>query len=171
MERSEIRDSVCVLPRIALRSIRATGYRPKGTATVRTSVLRQYLIGFCIIFAFIGAVYVATIAGFLHGMKRADPYPPFMADYQLKKPGTYAEDDRAFNKFVGDTFPIGSNAKQAVALITSQGFDIVSSTTVSFSLLWARQAGPCSEHYLIMIRQSEDSSIVDATGRLNPACL
>jgi hypothetical protein len=131
----------------------------------------RFLIGFCIILAVIGAISVAAYSSFFHGLTHADPYPPFMSDYQLKKPGTYVQDDRAFNEFVGDTFPIGSDAKQAVGLITSQGFHVLSSTPVSFQLLWARRAGPCTERYSIAIRQSESGSIVEATGRLIPACL
>jgi hypothetical protein len=94
-----------------------------------------------------------------------------MADYQQKASDTYPQAKRAFSEFVGDTFPIGSNARQAVALITGQGFHVVSSTPVSFQLLWTRHAGPCGEQYSIVIRQSEDGSIVEATGRLNPVCL
>jgi hypothetical protein len=131
----------------------------------------RVIIGFCIILTVIGAVYVAAYAGFLIGLTRADPYPSFMLNYQLKAPGTYAQAERAFGEFVGDTFPIGSDAKQAVALITSQGFHIVSSTSVDFQLLWTRHAGPCDERYSIAIRQSEGGSIVEATGRLNPVCL
>ena len=134
-------------------------------------MFRRVLLGFCIVFTVIGVIYVAANASFLHGLTRADPYPLFMADYRLKTPGTYVQAKRAFSEFVGDTFPIGSDAKQAIALITGQGFQVVSSTSVSFQLLWTRHAGPCDERYLIVIRQSEGGSIVEATGRLNPVCL
>jgi hypothetical protein len=134
-------------------------------------MFRRFLIGFCIVLTVIGLIYVAAGAIFLHGLTRADPYPSFMADYQLKAPGAYVQAERAFTEFVGDTFPIGSNAKQAVALITRQGFHVVSSTPVSFRLLWTCRAGPCDERYSILIRQSEGGSIVEATGRLSPVCL
>jgi len=134
-------------------------------------MFRRFLIEFCIVLTVTGAICVAVIVGLHRGLMHADPYPPFMANYQLKTTGTYMQAKRAFGEFVVDTFPIGSDAKQAVALITSQGFDILSSTPVRFELLWARQAGPCSERFFIVIRQSEDGSIVEATGRLNPACL
>ena len=98
-------------------------------------MFRRFLIGFCVILTVIGAIYVATYAGFLRGLTSADPYPPFMADYRLKASGTYAQAERAFSEFVGNFFPIGSDAKQAVALITGQGFHVVSSTPVSLQLL------------------------------------
>jgi hypothetical protein len=134
-------------------------------------MFRRFLIGFCIVLAAIGAIYVAAYAGLVYALTRADPYPSFMADYQPKAPRTYVQAEHAFSEFVGDTFPIGSDAKQAVALTTSQGFEMVSSTPVSFTLLWTRRAGPCSERYSIVIRQSESGSIVEATGQLNPVCL
>ena len=132
---------------------------------------RRFLIGSCIILAVIGAICVATYAGLIHGLTRADPFPSFMAGYQLKARDTYVQAERAFTEFVGDTFPIGSDAKQAVALITSQRFQVVSSTPVSFDILWIRHAGPCGERYLIVIRQGENGLIVEATGQLEPVCL
>jgi hypothetical protein len=146
-------------------------YEPEQMARRGHRRFGRFVIGFCIVLVVIGGICVSTYSSFLHGLARADPYPSFMADYQLKAPGTYLKADRAFNAFVGDTFPVGSDAKQAVALITSQGFQIVSSTPVSFQLLWTRRAGPCNERYSIMIRQSEGGSIVEATGRVNPVCL
>jgi hypothetical protein len=89
-----------------------------------------------------GAIYVAGFVGLLRGLTHADPYPPFMTDYQLKASRYYAQAEREFSEFVNDTFPIGSNAKQAVALLSSQGFDILSSSPASVQLLWARHAGP-----------------------------
>jgi hypothetical protein len=129
------------------------------------------LIGFCVILAVIGVICVAASARLFHELTRADPYPPFMVDYRLKAPGTYVQAERAFTAFVGDAFPTGSDAKQAVALVTSQGFQVVSSTQAGFQLLWTRRAGPCDERYSILIRQSEAGSIIEATGRLNPVCL
>jgi hypothetical protein len=134
-------------------------------------MLKRFLIGFCMVLTVIGLIYVAAGAIFLHGLTRADPYPSFMADHQPKAPGTYLRAERAFSEFVGNTFPMGSNAKRAVGLITSQGFHVVSSTPVSFELLWTRRAGPCNERYSILIHQSENGSIVEATGRLSPVCL
>jgi len=135
-------------------------------------MFKRFLIAFCIVLTATGAIYVAAIVALFHGLTHADPYPPFMANYQrLRGEGTYMRAMRAFSEFVSDTFPIGSNAEQAVALITSQGFHILPSTAASFQLLWARHAGPCSERYFIVIRQGEDGSIVEAKGQLNPACL
>jgi hypothetical protein len=134
-------------------------------------MFRRFLIGVCIVLTAIGLICLAAGAVFLHGLMRADPYPSFMSDYQLKAPRTYVQAERAFTEFVGDNFPMGSDAKQAVALITSQGFHVVSSTPVGFQLIWTRRAGPCDERYSILIRQSEIGSIVEATGRLNPVCL
>jgi hypothetical protein len=134
-------------------------------------MFKRFLIAFCIILTVTGAIYVAAIVGLVRGLMQADPYPPFMANYQLKATGTYVQAERAFSEFVSGTFPIGANAKQAVALLSSQGFDILSSTPASFQLLWARHAGPCSERYSIAIRQSEDGSIVEAKGQLHPVCL
>jgi hypothetical protein len=94
-----------------------------------------------------------------------------MADYQLKAPRTYVQAGHTFGEFVSGNFPIRSDAKRAVALITSQGFRVVSSTSVSFQLLWIRRVGPCDERYSILIRQSEGGSIVEATSRLDPVCL
>jgi hypothetical protein len=134
-------------------------------------MFRRFVIGFGIVLAVTGLIYVAAVALSVHGLMSADPYPPFMTDYERKARRTYVQAERAFSEFVGDTFPIGSNAKQTVALITSQGFQVVSSTPVGFELLWARHAGPCSERYSILIRQSDGGSIVEATGRLHPVCL
>jgi hypothetical protein len=131
----------------------------------------RFLIAFCTVLTAVGVIFVAAGARFLHELTRADPYPSFMADYELKAPGTYVQAERAFTEFVGDNFPMGSDAKQAVTLITSQGFQVVSSTPLGFQLLWTRRAGPCDERYSIQIRQSELGSIVEATGRLNPVCL
>jgi hypothetical protein len=131
----------------------------------------RFLIALCTVLTMVGVIFVAAGALFLHGLMRADPYPSFMADYQLKAPGIYVQAERAFSEFVGDNFQIGSDAEQAVTLITSQGFQVVSSTPLGFQLLWTRRAGPCDERYSILIRQSEIGSIVEATGLLQPVCL
>jgi hypothetical protein len=137
---------------------------------VETSMLKRFLVGVSIALTIAGVFYVAAVAILVRQLTIMDPLPSFMASYQLKRTGTYAEAERAFPEFVSETFPVGSNAKQAVALVTSQGFDVVSSPDSSL-LRWTRRAGPCAEQYSIMIRQSSDGSIVEAAGQMHPACL
>jgi hypothetical protein len=106
----------------------------------------------------------------LYALARVDPYPTFMAGYEVKAPRTYAEAERAFNEFVKRAFPPRSDAKAAVALITSQGFHVVESTSNGFDLLWTRHAGPCDQYFSILIRENGDGSIFAATGELTPVC-
>jgi len=94
-----------------------------------------------------------------------------MTDYQLKGSGSYQEAARNFSQFVVKTFPIGSDAKDAIAQAARGGFQLTTSTSDSIELVWKRHAGPCGETYLIVIDQNADGTIAKTTGRLHPICL
>ena len=88
-------------------------------------MIRRLLLGFGIMLAVLGVPFVIIGPGLVYGLTHADPYPPFMADYQSMNLRTYRKAERAFNEFVAKTFPIGSNAKDAIATITREGFQVV----------------------------------------------
>jgi hypothetical protein len=106
-----------------------------------------------------------------HGLTRADPYPAFMTELQPKGTRSYQQAEQMFSEFVVRTFPIGSNAKEAIVEITREGFRVMRSTPDSVELRWNRAAGPCSEQYFIMINQNADGVILKKTGNLHPVCL
>jgi|SRR5215467_9103800 len=101
----------------------------------------------------------------------ADPYPPFMRDYEHSSHSTYQEAERIFSEFVVKTFPIGSNAVDAIAQASGGGFRRIASASDALTLLWKRRAGPCYEDYYIIIDQNAHGTIARATGRLHPVCL
>jgi hypothetical protein len=76
-----------------------------------------------------------------------------------------------FSEFVVTTFPIGSDAKDAISQITKGGFEVTTSSSDSVELLWRRHAGPCNELYSIVVNQTADGTIAKITGRLHPTCL
>lgn len=53
-----------------------------------------------------------------YALTRSDPYPTFMTDYLLGGSRSYEEAKRPVSNFVVTTFPIGSDAKDAIAQIT-----------------------------------------------------
>jgi hypothetical protein len=96
--------------------------------------MRRFLIA-------LAAVILAFVAYMLFW---EDPFPIFMTDYQLRRGHTYKEAERAFFDFVVKTFPIGSDAKAAIAQITRGGFRVIASGPESVELLWERKAGFCA---------------------------
>lgn len=115
--------------------------------------------------------YLAGVAFIGHALTRADPYPTFMADYELRRTGSYEVAKRAFADFIANTFPAGSDANAAIAQITGGGFEVATSTPESAELVWKRRAGPCSEVYSVIVRTDGDRRITKIDGRLQPICL
>jgi hypothetical protein len=102
-------------------------------------------------------------AAFLHALTSADPYRGFMRNYELKcSRSTYQEAACTFSTFAVETFPIGSDVKDAIAQATGGGFQLIKSGSDSVELLWRRHAGPCGEHYLIVIDRNADGTISSA---------
>jgi hypothetical protein len=134
--------------------------------------MRRFLIASGFMLAVMVTTCGAMLTQFFHALTRApDPYPAFMAGSQPRDTRSYQQAMHLFSESVVRTFPIGSNAKDAIAQITSEGFRVARSTPESVELLWNRSAGPCSEQYLIMIDQNADGAIAKTTGRLHPICL
>jgi hypothetical protein len=127
----------------------------------------------CRLLMFAGLVVIcaAGLALFGYALTRADPYPAFMRDYLPKGSHSYQEAALTFSEFVVRTFPIGSDAKDAISKITKGGFEVTTSNSDSVEFLWKRQAGPCNERYSIAVNQTADGTIAKITGRLHPACL
>ena len=134
-------------------------------------LVRRFLIVSGGMFAGLVVICAAGLALFGSGLTRADPYPFFMRDYLPKGCHSYQEAALTFSEFVVRTFPIGSDAKDAISKITKGGFEVTTSSSDSVELLWKRQAGPCNERYLIVVNQTADGTIAKITGRLHPACL
>jgi hypothetical protein len=132
--------------------------------------MRRFLIVLAGVFVGSVALFGAWLA-FLGSLTRADPYPTFMTDYQLAGSHSYEEAKRSFSDFVIKTFPIGSDAKDAIAQITKGGFLVTRSGSETVELLWKRHNGPCSEWYSIVVGQKGDGKIAEVIGRLNPICL
>jgi hypothetical protein len=116
---------------------------------------------------------IACCAGpiFIRGMMSADPYPTFMAGYQPKGSRTYDEAIRAFPDFIARTFPIGSDASDAIAQMTKGGFVVARSSPEMVVLGWKRHSGPCSEQYSIAVGRDVDGRIAAIDGELRPICL
>ena len=134
--------------------------------------MRRFLIASGFMLAVVVTTYGAMLTQFFHALTRTpDPYPTFMAGSQPRDARSYQQAARLFSEFVVRTFPIGADAKDAIAQIARVGFRIARSTPDSVELLWNRSAGPCSEQYLIMIDRNADGAIVKTTGRLHPICL
>ena len=128
----------------------------------------RLLLGCCAILTMMGIVYVIGMVIMVHGLTTLDPFPPFMTDYQ---PNGYLQAEPRFNEFVGKTFPIGSDAQDAIAKIAREGFAVAELAPDTWQLDWNRHAGPCSEHYLIIILQRDNRMIAEITGRLGLSCL
>ena len=133
--------------------------------------MRRFLIVSALLFAgSIGLCGVGLVV-LVYAWTRADPFPTFMADYESRKSHSYPEAVRAFSEFVASTFPIGSDAKDAIAQINRGGFQLTTSGSDSVELFWKRRAGPCNERYSIVINPSANGKIAKIVGRLQPACL
>lgn len=133
--------------------------------------MRRILIVFGSILVSSVVLYGAGVALFAYALTRSDPYPTFMTDYQPKSSRSYEEAARTFSEFVGKAFPIGSDAKNAIAQSTGGGFGVIKTGSDSVELLWRRHAGPCNEMYSIVVSQNADGTINKITGRLHPICL
>jgi len=116
-------------------------------------------------------LFSAWLAFFGYALTRSDPYPIFMTDYQVGGSPSYEEAKRSFSDFVVKTFPIGSDAKYAIAEITKGGFKATRSGSESVEMLWRRHNGPCDELYSIVVSQNVDGTIAKIIGRLHPVCL
>jgi hypothetical protein len=133
--------------------------------------MRRFLITSGVVLAICGAGLAIFSYAFLRLLTSADPYPTFLTDYQSSAPRSYEEAVRSFSEFVVRAFPAGSDAKDAIAQITSGGFEVRASNPDSVELLWKRHAGPCSEWYWIVVDKKADGTIAKTTGRLHPFCL
>ncbi len=122
------------------------------SATVAVGVLAVLAIGF------------AVSVKFVQGVSHVEPCLPFIEAYcEGKVRGS-------FNEFIRSTFPLGADAKEAVALMTREGFR-VSTSEDSLKLTWDRVGGGCRVIYLISVRQDDDGRIAEINGQLNPICL
>jgi hypothetical protein len=119
----------------------------------------------------LAAAYFAGASYMAYALTRLDPYPPFMKNRQPVGSQSYDAAIRKFSEFVVEAFPLGSDAKDAVALLTGSGFQIAKSNAGSVELVWNRRAGPCSERHSIVISQTADGKIANVAGRLDPICL
>ena len=133
--------------------------------------MRRFLIMSALLFVGLIGLCGAGLAVFAYAWTRADPFPTFMADYQLRKSHSYPEAVRAFSEFVVRAFPIGSDAKDAIAQINKGGFQVTTSGSDSVELLWKRRAGPCNELYSIVVNPSANGRIAKIAGQLQPVCL
>jgi hypothetical protein len=141
--------------------------------------MTRFLVVLGIVLLVAAAIYRGAVFLFSHALT-PDPYPEFMSDYlqmrrdyvQMRRsPPTNQEDERTFSEFVAKTFPIGSNAKDAIAQAGRGGFRQITSTSHSVQLLWTRRAVICHEDYSIIIDQSADGMVAKATGRRHVICL
>jgi hypothetical protein len=108
-------------------------------------------------------------AYFGYAVMSSDPYPTFMSDYQLEG-YSYEGAQREFSDFVVRTFPVGSDAKGAIAQITKSDFQVIASTSEAVELRWNRHNGPCGEVYSIVISRDANGAIARAVGKLRPIC-
>lgn len=129
------------------------------------AMTKRLLLILAVLLFVLGAMYVAF--GYLLGM--ADSYPSFMADYQ--PPRSYADLDASFDQFVTRRFPVGSDTKEAVATIGRERFRIVATSDGGYRFAWARHAGPCGEHYGIVVRENSDGTIAEISGWVRKVCL
>ena len=85
-----------------------------------------------------------------YALTRSDPYPTFMTDYLLGGSRSYEEAKRPVSNFVVTTFPIGSDAKDAIAQITKGGFEVTTSSSDSVELLWRRHAATVTSYIRLL---------------------
>jgi hypothetical protein len=133
--------------------------------------VRRFLIVSGVIFTGLVVIFGAWVARLGYGLTHADSYPAFMLDYLPAGSHSYQEAARTFSEFVIKTFPPGSDAKDAIAQITSGGFEVTTSGSDSVELHWKRHAGPCSELYSIVVNPTADGTIAKIRGGLHPVCL
>ena len=139
--------------------------------------MRRFLIVLGVVLAVSAAIYGAGrafIDRLERDLTRVDPFPTFMADYETRQAAARSQDEaaRSFSEFVGQTFPTGSDAKDAIAQITQGGFAVTTSSSESVKLFWSRQGrGFCGETYTIIIGQSADGRIAKITGSRRAVCL
>ena len=133
--------------------------------------MRRFLMVSGVMFAGLVVIYTGGLALFGYALMRPDPYPVFMSDYLPKGSPSYQEAALTFSEFVVRTFPIGSDAKDAISQITKGGFEVKTSSSDSVELLWKRQAGPCNERYSIVVNHTADATIAKITGLLHTDCL
>ena len=133
--------------------------------------MKRFLIVVALTLVSAVVLYGAGVILFGYALTRSDPYPTFMAEQQSESSRSYEEAKRMFSELVVKSFPIGSDAKNAIAQIMGGGFGVIKSGSESVELLWRRHAGPCSELYSIIVSQNADGTIAKINGRLNPICL
>jgi len=135
--------------------------------------MRTFLIVLAVVFVGPVVLLGAWWAYFAYAVRRANPYPTFMTDYQLWESygESYEEAKRSFSDFVVRTFPVGSDAKDAIAQITKSDFQVTASTSEAVELVWNRHNGPCSERYSIVISRDANGAIARVVGQLRPICL
>jgi predicted PurR-regulated permease PerM len=136
--------------------------------------IKRILIALAVLFVIVVGIGCVELVLFARAITSEDPYPKFMTAYQQRMrigAHTYEEAKRAFSDFVVESFPIGSDAKAAIAKITGGGFQVTSSASGSVELLWRRHSGPCSEQYSIAVSQNGDGAITNIVGKLWPICL
>lgn len=164
------------------RAIYLAGLPPEETAEERTSeeakrmarrrpisIMKLLLLILAVPLTLLGVNYVVIPAMFLYWVATADSYPSFMADYD--PPRLYADLEPSFDQFITRRFPVGSNAQDAIAKIGRQGFRVDASREGLYRFTWDRHAGPCGEHYSIVLRQKSDSTIAEISGRVRTVCL
>jgi hypothetical protein len=134
-------------------------------------MLRRIFIVFGALLAVSVILYAGATALLTTSFTRVADYPTFMAELKHGgHPRTYDQAELAFSEFVTRTFPIGSRAEEAIATISGGGFSATSHPD-SVVLVWKRAAGPCSEHYSIVVVKDTAGRITNISGTLNPYCL
>jgi hypothetical protein len=131
--------------------------------------MRTFLIVLAVVFVGPVVLLGAWWAYFVYAVMRADPYPTFMTDSQLEG-YSYEGAKRAFSDFVVRIFPVGSDAKDAIAQITKSDFQVTASTSEAVELRWNRHNGPCSDQYSIVISRDANGAIARVVGQLRPIC-
>lgn len=111
----------------------------------------------------LGIIWAGGFALLLHNLTTVDPYPAFMPDY--------ARGETGFDQFVARTFPVGSNAQDAIAKIRLWGLRGGGSKAGSYQFFWIRHAGFCGEDYSIILRENSDGTIAEISGWKQTRCL
>ena len=138
--------------------------------SARRRFVKPILIVLAVLLAGSALVHWAALA-FSRAMMSADPYPAFMAEYDAGRSRSYEDAKRAFSDFVTKTFPVGSDAGNAIAQIIEGGFQAEIQASESSRFTWKRHSGPCSEWYTIGVKEDAGRRIAGITGRLQPVCL
>jgi len=133
--------------------------------------MKRMLMVLAAALAGLGLMYFAGILCLGHALTQADPFPAFMADYQLRRSQSYGDAERNFSDFVAKTFAIGSDKNDAIAQISKGGFQVATSASETVEFVWKRHSGPCSEQYSIVIRSDGRGKIAKVAGQLRPICL